>query len=231
VEREGNQVISVPAALSSAAVFDNRKLVLRLDRDEDGRVSVLSCEVFGSGLVNRTLFNGSTDLKDVIVDDLANAVRDQIMAVGAKHQVLSLPEFLIELPGLTLSTLHLIAAEMRNGVQRFILRFQTFLGSLGRVLKANIGFEPAPASNSDVVSLAVLYDIATPLLNLCNFKDIDARSDRERLEIAHRTLSERADEITFYVELLKRFSVRSNPSRLDEMDQKPVDRRQISEVS
>ena len=224
-------MISVPAAPSSAAVFDSRKLVLRLDRSEDGTVSVLSCEVFGSGFINRTLFNGGSDLGNILVDDLVDAITGQIETVGPKHQVFSVPDFLVELPGVTLAKLHLVVAEARNGVQRIILRFQTFMGSLGRVLKANIGFEPTPAATSEVVSLAVLYEIAMPLLSLCNFNDIDACSDRERLAIAHQNLSERAEEITFYVELLKRFSVRSSPGRLSDIDSRPANRRRISEVS
>lgn len=182
-----------------------RRLVLKLSRDPAGQVSVLACEVISSSFTNRTVFHGKSGLFDVLVDDLAAAVSRMLQALNGRRQVVSLPEFLLELPDLILSSVHMIVSEAADGAQKILLRFKRAFGHLGGALRARIGFDgPAPAAAEEIAT-DVLADIATPLLNLCRAPAPNGLREEQRMYQAQQNLADRAEEIAFYAELLKRY--------------------------
>lgn len=203
----------------TTADTDSRRLVLKLEKRRDRTIHVLACEIAGPNFTNRTLFHGESQIATVLNPELAEAVFDKLAEVGPQHQVLSIPGFLLEMPGLTLSCMHIMVSEERDESQKIMVRFQTFLGSLGKVLRAKVGFDTAVVSNQEKIAIQVLSDIALPLLNLCRLPEMANISEKEgRVEEIRRLLADRADEVAFHVELLKRFRAGSEPQVSDGFD-------------
>ena len=193
-------------AIPSDPVADGaRRIVFKLERNEEGKVNVAACEILNKNFTNRTLFHGSSDIWEVLVDDLAAALVRLTDDLDENHSVVSLPDVCIELPGLTLSGLHVIVSDISNGTQKIMVRFQVFLGSLGAILRSKVGFSvPSPATH-ERVALDVLTDLALPLLDLARLSEDDFVGHEVAVYERQKKLAERASEITFYVELLKRF--------------------------
>lgn len=184
-----------------------RRLVFKLTRDVSGDLTVLACEVLGSSFTNRTLFHKSSKPKDVFTEDLAKDICEIVRTIGTGHQVVSRPEYVIERRGLTLSVLHVIAAEMRDGVQQLIVRFKTFIGSIGHVLAPKIGFEPTLANTQERVALDVLSEIAMPIMDLCTYSMLSSEQHNPQIAKVHSNLQEKARDLAINIELLKRFAV------------------------
>jgi hypothetical protein len=186
-----------------------RRLVFKLTRDLNGELTVLACEVLGTSFTNRTLFHTINKPKDVLTEELAQHICEIVSTIGTGHQVVSRPEYVIEKSGLTLSVLHVIAAEMRDGVQHLIVRFKTFIGSLGHILAPKIGFEPSLANTQERVALDVLSEIAMPIMDLCTYSMLSSEQQDPQMAKVHANLQEKARDLAINIELLKRFAVGS----------------------
>lgn len=190
------QVPQISSKLSDRTITIN--LILR----GDARISVRSCEVLGRGFRNRTSFQNVAELNDVLVAPLANAIRNSISTISDGAQVLSLPEFLVELPGLALSGAHVIIMEATDGARNAILRFKDFIGSINNAFRPDIGFQEPYATHSEKLAANVLADICLPLLNLCREMDFAEIAGRG---VPTADLLAKAREFEFQAELLKRF--------------------------
>ncbi|MEM6341043.1 MAG: hypothetical protein AAF729_07825 [Pseudomonadota bacterium] len=189
----------------------DRKLVLKLKRRLNGSLEVLACEVLASSLTNRTVFHRSMDIFDVLNDRLSQAITRQLDDVGEARQIIALPELLVELPGLTLASAHVVVSKLVDGAQNIIFRFMQFLGSLDAALKPQIGVGGNSASYAEKLATDVLGDIALPLLNICQQTSAAKDAGQEDLKRAHDFLAKRAHEIEFQIELVKRFVAQSEP--------------------
>ena len=182
--------------------LEARTLSLNLGLGNDGEVSVRSCEVLGRGFRNRTSFQDRNDISEVLVEKLALAIRLCLQTLPEGKYVLSLPEFLVELPGLALYGAHLLVMELKNGLQNAIFRFKEFVGSVNSAFHIDIGFHDPLPTQAERLATNVLADICMPLLNICHeFKFSDPAV------AAHLPagFSEKAREFEFHTELLKRF--------------------------
>lgn len=187
------------------AISATSKLVLKLERRDNGKIHVVTCEVIGPDFSNRTRFNGNNEIHSVLAPKLADTICKHLERVSERHEVLSLPELVVELPGLSLSSVHIVVAQKQGGAQNIIFRFGNFVGGFNRALRNPLTFENSVADNNDRIATEVLSDIALPFLNLCRHPDIDGLPVQERVAKVHKRMAEKADEIEFYIELVKRF--------------------------
>ncbi len=198
-------------AISTQSILSERRLTLNLVLSDRGDVDVRSCEVISKTFRNRTTFPDFRRLETVVVEKLAQAVRVALKDLPEGAQVLSLPDFLIELPGLVLSGVHLLVTNTKGGVRNAIFRFKEFLGAVNEMFLDKIGFNGSSVDHNERLATHVLTDICLPLLNLCSQMEHMMRDVQRPV---HTTLKDRAKELEFNTELLKRFifnSASGNP--------------------
>jgi hypothetical protein len=193
-------------AISDQSVFSDRRLSLNLILTESGDVDIRSCEVVGKCFRNRTSFPDYHTLDSVVVNKLADAMKQTLRDLPAGPQVVSLPEFLVELPGLVLSGAHLLVTKVQNGIRSAIFRFRDFLGSVSNMFRDSIGFEGSYADDNAQLATQVLTDICLPILNLCNQMEHMLQETPIPVGIDLRA---RSSELEFQTELLKRFVMHS----------------------
>ena len=111
---------------------------------------------------------------------LAQAIYRTLDTVPDGAHVLSLPDFLVEVPGLALSGLHVMIMEASGGIRNAILRFKEFVGSVNRAFSVDIGFDSVGAAHAEKLAVSVLADICMPILNLCQSLDQHALATGER---------------------------------------------------
>ena len=104
-------------ALSASVIPEvaTRRLTINLLVHDDGAIDVQSCETSGEKFLNRTSFRGANTLSDVFVEELAVALSDCLKTLPKGAHMLSVPDFLVEVPGLALSGVRILASETRNG--------------------------------------------------------------------------------------------------------------------
>ena len=182
--------------------LSDRILTLNLTLQSRSVVTLRSCEVLGRGFRTRVSFNETRNIEDALVQRLSSTIKSCLQTLPDGAHVLSLPEFLVEMPGLVLSGVHIMVMEAKDGVRNAIFRFKEFMGAINNAFHDDIGFEEPGANHSEKLAVNVLAEICLPILNLCrSFEELNLGLDRRTaLEI-----SDRAREFEFQTELLKRF--------------------------
>jgi hypothetical protein len=182
--------------------LSERTLALNLILMGPSDISIRSCEVLGRGFRNRTSFQNVKDISDVLVEHLALAIRRCLATVPDGAHVLSLPEFLVEVPGLALSGVHVLIMEVKDGVRNAIFRFKEFLGSVNNAFVESVGFQEPYASHAERLATNVLSEICIPLLNICRQMEFSQVGVNDRFA---SDMQDRLREFEFQTELLKRF--------------------------
>lgn len=191
-----NSIVPLSSDLSDCV------LTLNLAIWEDDSLHVRSCEILGRGFRNRVSFQDTSELEQVLVAKVAHSIRKSMSGLSEGAQVLSLPDFLVELPGLVLSGAHILVMKLKDGKRNAIMRFKEFMGSLNIAFHPNVGFQESYANHAERLATNVLADICLPLLNMCRDMEYAQVDAQDRLP---RGFSERAREFEFQTELLKRF--------------------------
>lgn len=187
---------TIPSDLSE------RTMTLSLKINSRDIVTVRSCEVVGRWFRNRVSFKEQNLVEDILVARLADAVMHCLQSLQNGAQVLSLPDFLVELPGLALSGVHIMVMESSEGVKSVILRFKDFMGAINNAFKTDIGFHEPYPDHCEKLAVNVLEEICLPILNLCrSFDELKTHETRPGV----RSLADRANEFEFQTELLKRY--------------------------
>lgn len=199
-------------ALSASVIPEiaTRRLTINLMLYNDGVVDVKSCETSGDKFLNRTSFRGLRSLEDVFVDELSSALRDCLRALPNGAHMLSVPEFLVELPGLALSGVRVLVSEPRDGVRSVIMRFKEFLGALNRILRPKVGFDESLSSNTEKLALSALMDICLPIMNFARSPELRAMDPDGHIQ---DMLEMKVQEFEFNAELLKRFVAVNQPQQ------------------
>ena len=197
-------------ALSASVIPEiaTRRLTINLMMYDDGLVAVQSCETSGSKFLNRTSFRGLSTLEDVFVEELASALRACLNALPKGAHMLSVPEFLVELPGLALSGVRVLVSEPRDGVRSVIMRFKEFLGALNRILKPKVGIDERLSNNTEKLALSALMDICLPIMNFARSPELRAMDPEGQIQ---DMLEMKVQEFEFNAELLKRFVAVNQP--------------------
>jgi hypothetical protein len=184
------------------SVFSDRVLTINLLVDGSEQVSLRSCEVIGQRFRNRVSFSDTNSIDEVLVEKLAYAIRRCLAKVPEGARVLALPEFLIELPGLALSGVHVMIMEVRDEVRSAIFRFRDFIGSVNNAFRGDIGIEEPCSGYAERLAVNVLEDICLPLLNVA--RELEFAQTRSGAALS-RALEDKVLEFEFQTELLKRF--------------------------
>lgn len=182
--------------------FSDRVFTLNLALAEPKQVTVRSCEVIGRTFRNRTSFPDNNDIDAVLDPHLAERIRQCLEKVPAGGHVLSLPELLIEVPGLVLYGVHIMVMEVKDGIRSAIFRFKEFMGSITRAFRLHIGIEEQGTNYNERLATNVLSDICLPILNLAREMEFAHRDAGTKVP---KALENRAREFEFQTELLKRF--------------------------
>ena len=194
------QSLHKPRTLASD--LSDRTMTLNLVLQAPDTVIVRSSEILGKGYRHRLSFHTDRQLKEVLAGSLAEAILDSLRSVPSGAYVLSRPEFFVELPGLILSGIHIMVTEAKDGVRSAILRFKEAVGAVNRAFLKNVGFDEGFATHSEKLAMNVLADICMPLLNLCEALDEHSRQAGNPVPAI---VKDRARELQFQTELLKRF--------------------------
>jgi hypothetical protein len=202
-----NLMNTLPKIKPTSSDLSDRTITLSLTLHSPEHVSLRSCEVLGRNFRNRISFNDSAPVEEVLVARLARAIKACLASLPEGAHVLALPEFLVELPGLALSGLHVMVMEAKDGIRNAIFRFKEFMGAVNKAFRTDIGFQEACASHSEKLAVNVLADVCLPILNLCrSFEEMNFGHDRRKA----LNIADRAREFEFQTELLKRFIFNAN---------------------
>ncbi|MDW4497636.1 hypothetical protein R5H30_06555 [Sulfitobacter sp. D35] len=189
--------------LSPAAKLSSRRLAFNLVI-RDGRIGVRACEITSHSFRNRTSFPEICAIETVIVERIAQAIRSVVEGLPPSGaHVLSIPEFLVELPGLVLSGAHVLVTDVQDGARNAIFRFKEFLGAINFAFLTDIGFEQSITDHNERLATNILADLCMPLLNLCRHSQFTRQIDPGG-DVA-RQIADKASELEFRTELLKRF--------------------------
>jgi hypothetical protein len=193
-------------ALTHASPSESiRRFIITMWAEPDQKAYVRSCEIYGSNFRNRTSFNKDTVLEHVFCLRFAAALKECLDQLSLDTQVLSLPSFLVELPGLTVRGAHVIATKVKDGPLNIIIRFGSFIGGINYAFRNSLGFDNALANEREALGTHILEDIASPLLDICNAAETGLSDAVDKLGAFGRHVCARSHEIRFRVELLKRF--------------------------
>ncbi|MBW4708100.1 hypothetical protein KX928_09900 [Roseobacter sp. YSTF-M11] len=195
-------MMSPDSVVPLSSDLSERTLTINLILKDDQTVTVRSCEVLARGLRNRVSFQDKSTLDTIFVDKLAHAVRKCLATIPDGAHVLSVPEFLVELPGIALSGVHVLIMEVKDGMRNAIFRFKEFLGALNLAFLPDIGFMEPYTNHAEKLATNVLADICLPLLNMCRDLEYAQVDTRDHLP---NGFADRAREFEFQTELLKRF--------------------------
>lgn len=216
---------TLPETQSLRSDRSDPTLTLNLTLKTADHVSVRSCEVVGRSFRNRVSFQEANELSDILVARLTDAIKSSLKTLSEGAQVLSLPDFLVEIPGLALAGAHVLVMEARDGVRNAIFRFTEYMGTVNNAFKLDIGFSEPYATHSEKLAVNILEDICLPILNLCRtFDMLNVTQDRAFA----KAINDKAMEFEFHTELLKRFVANAGVDRvnaqrdrahLSEMDQ------------
>lgn len=179
-----------------------RTLSITLNVKSANDIVVRSCEVLARGFRNRISFLETGALEDVLATRLASELRACLKSIPEGTRVLALPDFLVELPGLALSGVHIMITHAKDGMRSAIFRFTEFMGTINSAFLADIGFDEPYGTHSEKLAVSILQDICLPILNLSRtFEKLDFQGNRQ----AAQAFQDRAREFEFQTELLKRF--------------------------
>lgn len=194
--------------------FSSPSLSMNLILDGPDVVWLRSCEVVGNGVRSRISFADNRRMEDVVVHRLVQAIAINLRKLPEGAHVLSLPECLIEVPGLLLAGAHVMVTDVTETVRSVIFRFKEFVGAINRAFQVDVGIEADIPTQTEKLALEVLEDICMPLLNL--WHSLDSMIEPQGRTTGQHLL-ERAEEFRFRTELLKRFIGHSDHGRRDSL--------------
>jgi len=184
----------------------SRKFIVNLLSLEGDEPKLRSCEVTQSHVRNRTSFTKETSLRDVFSDEIAAGLEYCLGKLSqADTEIISLPNLVLEVPGIVLGGAQVLAKNGPDGSLNIIIRFKFFLGGINRVFKHDVGFGDTIDDYNARTSTLVLADIAMPILNLCNAAQAGIFDADRDVGIFVKALSEKSNDIQFQIELIKRY--------------------------
>lgn len=196
--------VSADARTQDASV-SARKFVVNLTILDGNEPEVRSCEIIGRNYRNRTSFGDKTRLDDVFVKAVSDGLTKCLSKMSNDTEVVSLPDFVVETPGLTLAGAHMMVSKGDDGTLHIIFRFRFFLGGINRVFHRNIGFDGDISDENSRLSALVLADLALPILNFCEAAKAGMMTHEAPISGFVNKLAEQSHEISFQIELVKRF--------------------------
>ena len=185
----------------------NDMFVVNLQLQPEGPAVVRSCELLHKEYRNRVSFTKMPDLFAVFQGRLADAINALIEEFGGARNIVSKPDFEIDLPNLKLAGLTFLVSMAKDGVRQVILRFRYFIGSFQSAFTLNMGMAQPTMPHKERIAIESLVDIVGPLYGLALLEDQRPLSDNEKSEVEHalRDLQGKAHVLKFYSDLLLRY--------------------------
>jgi len=182
-----------------------RRFIVNMMARGDGAPEIRSCEIVGKRFRNRTSFRKNAQIDDVFIEVIASGLQDCLSKLSGGNEVIALPSFVLQVPGLLLAGAHIMMKKVTNGTHNIIVRFRFFLGGINRAFLPNIGFDQPVKDHNTHLSTAVLSEIAMPLLNICAAAETGLMNAGQGLQKFGSNLAERSHEIRFQIELVRRY--------------------------
>lgn len=185
----------------------NDMFVINLQVSPEGDASVRACEFLHRDFRNRISFNKLPGLFEVFTSHLAEQIGRLMQDFGQGRNILSKPDFVIDLPDLKLGGLRMLVSAAKDGVRQIILRFQYFIGAFQSAFVIDVGQASPTALHKERLAVESLVDIVGPLYGLALLEQERPLSAGERLEVeaALRSLKDKAHALKFYSDLLIRY--------------------------
>lgn len=196
---------------SIGSELSDRTLTMNLIWRGENELLIRSCDILGRGFRSRFSFTDNRLVEEVLMPGLAQSITGNLQSVPDGAQVISLPDFLLELSGIVLSGLHIMVSEACGDARSIILRFKHFFGSVSKAFRVDLGIETALVPHGHKLAMNVLEDICLPILNLCHTLDDLARAQGQ---VVNPKLLSLTQEFYFQTELLKRFITNSPEASL-----------------
>lgn len=191
---------------TSAKLSGNHRFMVNLTGSKDGVLHVRSCEVIGPNFRNRFSFPARISIAEVFVEQMVRGVMSCMSSLSQTTEVMSLRSVVIELPGLTLTKVHVVSNLSNDGQLDVMLRFNTVLGGVSKAFQPNLGIEDSVPEYANHMSALVLSDIVMPLLDMCAIAEGEfGLPDTKAFDTFMGTLVDRSREVRFQAELIKRF--------------------------
>ena len=118
-------------------IFENaaRRFVINVMSSGEQDFQVRSCEITCDAFRNRTSFQGAVTLDEVFKDEVANGLKLCLHKLTGDTEVVALPSFVLEIPGLTLAGAQMVATKTHEDVLHIIIRFRFFVGGINNVFR------------------------------------------------------------------------------------------------
>ncbi|RPE71442.1 hypothetical protein EDD53_0561 [Pacificibacter maritimus] len=181
------------------------RLMIHLEANDAGGCTVRYCELQREMFKNRTSFTETTQLEDAFTPNVAASIHDCLSRLSQENEVLSLNTFCHSDGNLTLTKAHVIARKAKDGVQRYMLRFNLNSGGLPDVLQPNSGLTGGLDGMTEQLSYDLLSDICMPMLDVVTALDLGLDLDADSQNSVTNSLRKSAMDIQFQIELIKRF--------------------------
>lgn len=185
----------------------NDMFVVNLQLQEEGGVVVRSCELLHKDYRNRVSFTKMPDLFAVFTGRLAKEIKALVDEFGSGRNIVSKPDFSIDLPDLKLAGLSFLVSAVKDGVRQVILRFRYFIGSFQSAFALDLGLSNPTLPHKERIAIESLVDIVGPLYGLALLEDRRQLTEQEKVEVEHalRDLQGKAHVLKFYSDLLIRY--------------------------
>lgn len=181
-------------------------LSLKLQKLPGGALNLVAAEVAGAHFTTRTEFHAGSTVAESLRPELSAAITKMLVDLPTGRMVIARPKSRVEMPGLTLASVQIVLPPIKNGIQDITFRYLEVLGGINHAFAEDIGLDEHMADRHECAAIEVLTEIATPLLNLSRHGRGMNRPTTEQIINRHRQLAERADEISFYIDLLRRYA-------------------------
>ncbi len=181
--------------------------VVNLQLAADGPALVRSCELLNRDYRNRVSFTKLPDLFSVFQARLAQKIQALVEEFGTARNIVSKPDFELDLPSLKLAGLTFLVSGVRDGMRQIILRFKYFIGTFQSAFLLDLGMSEPTIPHKERIAIESLIDIVGPLYGLALLEDRRPLTAKEASEVedALRDLQGKTHVLKFYSDLLIRY--------------------------
>lgn len=149
-----------------------KRFVVTLNVTSSGAVHIRICEIACRTYRNSNSFGPGADrpgaeLRDVFYHDVAAALMSILQSLRMGTQVVSVPGFLVEIPGRILNGVQFMATKIQNQSVSVIIRIGIFLGGINRAFSRSNGFDDPVGNMTSDLAADVICNVASPLLDIC----------------------------------------------------------------
>ena len=213
--RHQNPAPSPDGAIEAAA----GRLSISIKRMPGGDCAVQAVEFAESGQFTRCVFSERNSPGEVLSPYLLNEIESFIEDSGTRVGVDARPDYLLNLPGLTLGKARILTTSAREGVHFYLVRFAQCIGNIASVVSRTARPGQTGYDQTQLIAAETLEKVFIPLMNFSDYVKYDAERLSEEgaqpmAESLNRT-RQKISELELYYNMLVDFvaSNRADPPR------------------